>query len=209
MIFLTIFDNIKSWIDQYANWYTFLGLIVGIIGLVLTIYFSKKQAKNAKLKPDEDTRDESDEAYLGVSVRVNHTTRNFVGYGASCGKVIQAGNFKANYEVEAELTIIIQNESPSTIYKVDVSYIPNSYSKRYTLVDSRQNKLQPLEGNKHIELILRIKNDYYDMYAHDVDKDIRELYKVGKDISILNGSIIIIKYLDSKHKEHTTTEVIA
>ena len=47
------------------------------------------------------------------------------------------------------------------------------------------------------------------MYAHDVDKDIRELYKVGKDISILNGSIIIIKYLDSKHKEHTTTEVIA
>lgn len=208
MTFLTIFDIIQSWIDQYANWYTFLGLIAGIIGIILTIYFYNKQARNAKLKQEEDTSNASDEAYLGVSVRFNHSSRNFVGYGASCGKVIQAGNFKANYEVEAELTITIQNESPSTIYKVDVSYIPNSYSKRYTLVDSRQNKLQPLEGNKHFEFILRIKNDYYDMYAHDVDKDLRELYKVGKDVSILNGSKIIIKYLDSKHKEHTTTEVI-
>ena len=38
MTFLTIFDNIQSWIDQYANWYTFLGLIAGIIGIILTIY---------------------------------------------------------------------------------------------------------------------------------------------------------------------------
>lgn len=208
MLFLTLFDNIQSLIDKYANWYSFLGFLVGILGIVLTIYFAKRQTKNDKLKQEEDTNDESEEAYLGVSVKVNHSSRNFVGYGASCGEVIQAGNFKANYEVEAELTITIQNESPNTIYKVEVGYIPNDYSKRFTLVDSRQNKLQPLEGNKHFEFILKIKNEYYDMYAHDVDKDLRELYKVGKDVSILNGSKVIIKYLDSKHKEHTKTEDI-
>ncbi len=209
MKFLTVLEISQSWIDKYANWYTFLGLLVGIIGVILTIYFSKRQSKNAKLKQEEETREELDEPYLGVSLRVNHSSRNFVGYGASCGKVIQAGNFKANYEVEAELTIIIQNESPDTIYQVEVSYIPNSYSNRYTLVDSRENKLQPLEGNKHFEFTLRIKKDYFDMYAHDVDKDIHNLYKLGKDVSLLNGSKVIIEYLDSKHKEHTKTEVIS
>lgn len=209
MMLLTVINIVQCWIDKYANWYTFLGLVVGIIGVILTIYLYKRKTKNDKLKQEENASDASDEPFLGVSFRINHTSRKFVGYGASCGEVIQAGNFKANYEVEAELTIIIQNESPSTIYKVDVSYIPNSYSKRYTLVDSRHNKLQPLEGNKHLEFMLRIKNDYYDMYAHDVDNETRELYKIGKGISILNGSIIIIKYLDSKHKEHSKTEVIA
>ena len=39
----------------------------------------------------------------------------------------------------------------------------------------------------------------------DVDK---ELYKIGKGISPLNGSKLNIKYLDSKHKEHIKTETI-
>lgn len=206
-MFLTIVDNTQSWIDKYSNWYTFLGLVVGIIGIILAIYFFKKQTKSVKLKQEEETN-ESDETYLGVSMRVIHTSRRFVGYGASCGTVVQAGDFKADYRVEAELSITIQNESPNTLYKVEVSYVPNSYSKKYTLVDSRQNKLQPLEGNGHFEFSLRITNDYHDMYAHDVDMKTRDLFKIGKDISLLNGSKVIIKYLDSKHKEHTKTEVI-
>ena len=208
MTFLTIFDNIQSWIDQYANWYTFLGLIASIIGIVLTIYFPNKQARNAKLKQEEDTSNASDEAYLGVSVRVNHSSRNFVGYGASCGKVIQAGNFKADYDLEVEMTITIQNESPYTAYNLNVSYLPNDYSKLYTLIDSRENKLQPLEGNGHVDFTLRIMSHYYDVYAFEVDKDIQQIYKIGKEESLLNGSKLVIKYCDAKHKEHIKTEVI-
>ena len=36
--------------------------------------------------------------YLGVLIKVDHTFRRITGYGVSCGEVIQAGHFKANYE---------------------------------------------------------------------------------------------------------------
>ena len=146
--------------------------------------------------------------FLGVLIKVDHTSRRFTGYGASCGEVIQAGNFKANYEVEAELKVTIQNESPYTAYELDVSYAPNQYSQKYTLIDKRENKLQPLEGNKHVDFTLRIMNHYYDVFASDVDKDIQKLYKIGKDTSILNGSKLIIRYKDSKHKAQVKTEVL-
>ena len=146
--------------------------------------------------------------FLGVSISVDHASRKFIGYGASCGEIIQAGNFKANYEVEVELNITIQNESPTTIYEIDVSYTPNHYSNDYTFIDLRQNKLQPLEGNKHFDFKLRIMNVYYDVYAHDVDKDIHKIYKIGKDISLLNGAKFIIKYRDSQHKERTIIKAI-
>ena len=145
--------------------------------------------------------------YIGVSIKVDHVSRRFTGYGASEGKIVHAGNFKANYEVEAELTVTIQNESPDTLYQLEVSFTPNQYSQKYTLIDSRENKLQPLEGNKHFNFTLRIMNNYYDVYHQDVDKDIQKIYKVGKDISLLNGSKINIKYLDSKHKAHLKIEI--
>ena len=148
------------------------------------------------------------EPYLGVSIHVDHSQRRFTGYGASCGEIIQAGNFRANYDFEADLIITIQNESIETVYEVEVSFIPNNYSNRFTLIDSRQNKLQPIEGNKHIDFTLRITKTYNDVYASDVDKDIHELYKIGKYASLLNGSKICIKYKDSKHREHTKTETI-
>ncbi len=131
------------------------------------------------------------------------------GYGASEGRIIQAGHFKANYEVEAELTITIQNESPNTIYEVEVSYIPNQYTQKYTLTDTRDNKLQPLEGDKHFEFRLRIMNEYFDMYAQDVDKEFgSRVCNVGKGVSFLNGSEICINYKDAKHKAYTKTEVL-
>lgn len=146
--------------------------------------------------------------YIGVSIKVDYAFRRMTGYGASEGRIIQAGHFKANYEVETELIVTIQNESPVTIYELEVSYNPNNYTKQYTLIDNRENKLQPLEANKHFEFRLRIMNHYYDVYYQEVDKDIRKIYKVGKDISLLNGSKLNIKYLDSKHKVHFKTEVI-
>lgn len=147
--------------------------------------------------------------FLGVLLKVDHTSRKFIGYGASCGEIIQAGNFKANYSVELELIVTIQNESPHTVYELEVSFVPNSYLSKYkyTLIDQRENKLQPLEGNKHFDFILRMDSAYYDVYAFDVDKDINKIYKIGKDISLLNGSKLTIKYRDSKHKLHTKIEV--
>ena len=130
------------------------------------------------------------------------------GYGASEGEVIQAGHFKANYDVEAELIVIIQNESSETIYELEVSFTPNQYLQKYTLIDGRENKLQPLEGNKHFDFKLRILNHYYDVYYQEVDKDMLKINKAGKDISLLNGSKIIVKYLDSIHKLHLKTEII-
>lgn len=146
--------------------------------------------------------------FLGVSISVDHASRKFIGYGASCGEIIQAGDFKANYEVEVELDITIQNESPITIYEIDVSYTPNHYSSQYSFIDSRQNKLQPLEGNKHFVFKLRIMKVYYDVYVYEVEKDIQQIYKVGKGVSLLNGSEITVKYKDSKHKQHIKTEII-
>lgn len=150
----------------------------------------------------------SEQPFWGVSFKVDNTLRKFVAYGASCGRVIQAGNFKADYDLEVEMTITIQNESPYTAYNLNVSYLPNDYSKLYTLIDSRENKLQPLEGNGHVDFTLRIMSHYYDVYAFEVDKDIQQIYKIGKEESLLNGSKLVIKYCDAKHKEHIKTEVI-
>lgn len=145
------------------------------------------------------------EPFLGVQIKVNNIFRKFIGYGASCGEVIQASNYKADYEVEIELSVTIQNESLYTAYELDVSYIPNSYSKNYKIIDSRQNKLQPLEGNKHIDFKLRIIKYYNDVYASYIDN---ETWKIGKETSPLNGSVLNVKYLDSKHKEHIITKVL-
>ena len=150
----------------------------------------------------------SEKPFLGVFIKVDHASRRFAGFGATCGEIIPAGNFKANYEVEAELNVSIQNESPYTVYELDVTYIPNQYSSNYTLRDTRDNKIQPLEGNKHVDFVLRITNHYYDVYASDVDMDLQKLYKIGNDLSLLNGSKFNLKYRDSKHKAHFKTEVL-
>ena len=139
---------------------------------------------------------------------LEHTSRRMTGYGTSNGEIIQAGNFKANYEVEIELDVIIQNESPRTIYEVVVDYIPNSFSATYKLIDTRQNKLQPLEGDKHFQFKLRINKMYYDVYARDVDSEISQIYKLGNSISLLNGAKFIIKYKDSKHQPHVVRKTI-
>lgn len=208
MILLTIFEYIQGWIDKYANWNTFFGLLIGIIGIILAVYFYKKQQNSTKLKKETDACPEETEPYLGVSIKVDNVFRKFAGYGASCGDVIRIGNFKANYDVEAELIITIQNESLNTAYELEVSYTPNNYSNNYKLIDTRQNKLQPLEGNKHFVFKLRIMQVYYDVYYQDVDKDIHEINQVGKGTSILSGATINISYRDSKHKLHSKTEVL-
>ena len=209
-IVLTAYKEFLWWIDDSANMNTFIGLVAGIAGLILTVYFYKKQKRSTALSEENRVQSESEEAYLGVAIKVEHTSRRMTGYGASEGSVIQAGHFKANYEVEAELTVTIQNESPNTIYGVEVSFIPNQYSQKYTLTDSRENKLQPLEGDKHFECKLRIMNEYYDMYAQDVDNEFGcRINRVGKGVSLLSGSKILISYKDAKHKLYTKTEVIA
>ena len=157
----------------------------------------------------KETVEETDEAlFLGVSMSLDHTSRRIIGYGASNGEIIQVGNFKANYEVEIELNVIIQNESLETIYEVAVDYVPNSFSATYKLIDTRQHKLQPLEGNKHFEFKLRINKMYYDVYAQDVDSEICQINKIGKGISPLNGAKFIIKYKNSKHEAHVVTETV-
>lgn len=198
----------QSWIDKYANLNTFIGLVVGVVGLILAVYFYKKQNNGANKKSDNDILSEFDEPYLGISIKIDHVLRKFISYGASEGEIIQVGNFRANYEVEAELTIIIQNESPNTVYGLEVSFMPNEYSKNCKLMDSRQNRLQPLEGNKHCEFQLKITKLYYDLHASEVDKDIKEIYKVGKGTSLFSGSSLYIRYKDSKHREYTKTERI-
>lgn len=75
-------------------------------------------------------------------------------------------------------------------------------------MDERENKLQPLEGNKNVDFKIRIAKTYYDVYASYVDKDLHEIYKVGKSESLLHGSILIINYLDSRHKTYSRKEVI-
>ncbi len=210
MIILTVFKNFQGWIDKYANLNTFVSLLVGIASLILAVYFYKKQKQHStRLSTETIVESQSDETYLGIAVKLDHTSRRITGYGVSEGSIIQAGHFKANYEVEAELIVTIQNESPNTIYEVTVSYIPNQYTQKYALTDTRENKLQPLEGDKHFEFKLRIMNEYYDMYAQDVDKEFgSRVCKVGKGVSLLNGSKINIRYKDSKHKAYTKTEVL-
>jgi len=209
MIILTVFEDFLGWIDKYANLNTFVSLLVGIASLILAVYFYKKQKRSTTLPTENSIQPEIEETYLGVAIKVDHTSRRMTGYGASEGSVIQAGHFKANYEVEAELTITIQNESQNTIYEVEVSYIPNQYTQKYTLTDIRDNKLQPLEGDKHFEFRLRIMNEYFDKYAQDVDNEFcSRINKVGKGVSLLNGSKINIRYKDSKHKAYTKTEVL-
>lgn len=153
-------------------------------------------------------KQKSEEPVLGIIIKADNAFRRFVGYGASCGEVIQAGNFKSDYELEADLDVIIQNESSTAVYGLNVGFTPNQYSANYTLIDSRENKLQPLEGNKNVDFKIRIAKTYYDVYASDVDKDLHEIYKVGKSESLLHGSELIINYLDSRHKAHSRKEVI-
>ena len=150
------------------------------------------------------------EPFIGISYKVSHTFRKMIGYGTSCGEVITAGHYKANYEVELELMVTIQNESIETIYELEVSFVPNSNLSKYKcfLIDQRENKLQPLEGNKHIDFVLRMNSTYYDVYAYDVDKEIQKINEIGKGISPLNGSVLNLKYRDVKHKAYSKTNVI-
>ncbi|MBQ6226479.1 MAG: hypothetical protein IJJ73_09300 [Bacteroidaceae bacterium] len=220
-------NDITNWLQGHVWLCTYIIAGLAIMTFVLNFILKKQNAgKNHSQKANKITnstiyqagRDviisknevieanrEQVEPYIGVSIETNNIFRKFIGYGASCGEVIQAGNYKADYEVEIELNVTIQNESLYTAYKLDVSYTPNHYSKNYIIIDSRQNKLQPLEGNKHVEFKLRIIKCYNDVYASDIDN---ETQKIGKEMSPLNGSVLNIRYQDSKHKEHLITEIL-
>ena len=50
----------------------------------------------------------SEKPFLGVLIKTNHKSRRIIGFGSSCGNVVPAGHFKADYEVEVELNVIIQ-----------------------------------------------------------------------------------------------------
>lgn len=178
-----------------------ISLIIPLIVSALITHFVRKIFD---FIPDIFNR-KAETPYLGVFIKVNHTSRRIIGFGSSCGKVVPAGHYRADHEVEVELNVTIQNESPYTAYELDVSYAPNQYSEKYTLIDNRENKLQPLEGNKHFDFTLRIMKHYYDVYASDVEK---EVFRIGKGISPLNGSKLIIKFKDSRHKAQVKTEVI-
>lgn len=218
-------NDITNWLQGHVWLCTYIIAGLAIMTFVLNFILKKQNAgKNHSQKINKitnstfyqagrdvnisnneviDANREQVEPYLGVSIETNNIYRKFIGYGASCGEVIQAGNYKADYQVEIELNIIIQNESSYTVYELDVSYIPNSYSKNYNIIDSRQNILQPLEGNKHIDFKLRIIKYYNDVYASDIDN---ETQKIGKETSPLNGSVLNIMYQDSKHKGHIITK---
>lgn len=206
-MFYQLYEKFLSWIDKSASLNTFVGLLVGIVGLILTILYNRREKHDKIVTNEAKEQTELEETFIGVSLKVDHISRRMIGYGASEENIIQAGHFKGNYEVEAELTITIQNESPNTLYAIEVSYIPNQYIQKYTLIDTRENKLQPIEGNKYVNFKLLIKNEYSDMYAQDVDKEFgSKVYMVGKGVSLLNGSKISIKYKDAKYKEHVKTQ---
>lgn len=154
-------------------------------------------------------RDKS-EPVLATSIKVDNSSRRFLAYGASNGEVLQAGNFKADYEVQVELRVTIQNESLDTIYGLEVSFVPNSKLSRYkyTIIDPRENKLQPLEGNDHIDFKLRLINNFYDIYAQEVDKELRQIHQLGKGPNLLSGSVLNLKYRDAKQKKYDRTIVI-
>lgn len=216
-----------NWLQGHVWLCTYIIAILAILTFTLNFIFKKRNTgKNQSQKINKITKStiyqagrdvviskddiaevirEHIEPYLGISIEVNNIFRKFIGYGASCGEVIQAGNYKADYEVEIELSVTIQNESSDTVYELDVSYIPNHYSKNYNIIDSRQNKLQPLEGNKHFDFKLIIIKYYNDVYASDIDN---ETQKIGKETSPLNGSVLNVKYLDSNHEEHNVSEFL-
>lgn len=148
-------------------------------------------------------RDKS-EPVLATSIKVDNSSRRFLAYGASNGEVLQAGNFKADYEVQVELTVTIQNETPETVYNLEVNFVPNSNLSRYrfTLIDPRANKLQPLGGDKHFDYKLRMNSVYHDVYAHEVDKDLHQIHQLGKGSSPLSGSVLYLKYSDAKQKTY-------
>ena len=154
-------------------------------------------------------RDKS-EPVLATSIKVDNSSRRFLAYGASNGEILQAGNFKADYEVQVELRVTIQNESPDTIYGLEVSFVPNSNLSRYkyTIIDPRENKLQPLVGNDHVDFKLRLINNYYDIYAQKVDKELRQIHQLGKGPSLLSGSVLNLKYRDVKQKVYNKAVAI-
>ena len=197
LIFL--FDWI--WPDNRV-WTTVVPLLVG--GLIT--HFVRKAFDFIF---DYYNRDKS-ESVLAASIKVDNSSRRFIAYGASNGEVIQAGNFKADYEVKVELTVTIQNESPETVYNLEVNFVPNSYLSKYSfaLIDSRVNKLQPLEGYKHFDFKLRMNSAYYNVYARDVDKELYQIHQLGKGPSLLSGSVLNLKYRDTKQKTYTKSEVI-
>ena len=47
----------------------------------------------------------SEQPFWGVSFEVDNALRKFVAYGASCGRVIQAGNFKADFPANVNFRI--------------------------------------------------------------------------------------------------------
>ena len=147
---------------------------------------------------------------LATSIKVDNSSRRFLAYGASNGEVIHAGNFKADYEVQVELTVTIQNESPDTIYGLELSFVPNSKLSRYkyTIIDPRENKLQPLEGNDHVDFKLRLINIFYDIYAQEVDKELHQIHQLGEGPSLISGSVLNLKYRDAKQKKYDRTIVI-
>lgn len=193
---LFLFDWI--WPDNRV-WTTIVPLIVG--GLIT--HFVRKLFDFIF---DYFNRDKS-EPVLATSIKIDNSSRMFLAYGASNGEVLQAGNFKADYEVQAELTVTIQNESPNTIYGLEVNFVPNSKMSRYksTIIDPRENKLQPLEGNGHIDFKLRLINNFYDVYAHEVDKELRQIHQLGEGPSLLSGSVLNLKYRDAKQKKYDRT----
>ena len=191
----------RIWPDNRL-WSTIIPLIVG--GLIT--HFIRKLFDFIF---DYFNHDKS-EPVLATSIKVDNSSRRFLAYGASNGEVLQAGNFKADYEVQAELTVTIQNETPDTIYGLEVNFVPNTKMSRYksTIIDPRENKLQPLKGNEHIDSKLRLINSFYDVYAHEVDKELRQIHQLGKGPSLLSGSVLNVKYRDAKGKTYNKSEII-
>lgn len=54
MIPLEAIPENECWIDKYANWNTFFGLVVGVVALIITIYSVRHALKKEKQKEEAD-----------------------------------------------------------------------------------------------------------------------------------------------------------
>lgn len=68
MTLILAIQNSESWIDKYANWYTFGGFVLAIVSIALAVYLYKKQQADAKRKEKADAESQREAVALQTKV---------------------------------------------------------------------------------------------------------------------------------------------